>query len=113
MGVNKVILLGNAGKDPELKYAPNGSALARFTLATSEPAYTTAEGVSVPEVTEWHNILMWGKNAELAEKYVRKGSKLYIEGRLRTRRWEDKNAIQRNVTEIVVDRFEILARPQP
>lgn len=112
MGVNKVILLGNAGKDPEVKYQPNGKALVRFSLATTEPAYTTAEGVTVPEITEWHNILMWGKNAEFAEKYVRKGSKLYIEGRLRTRQWEDRNAIHRSVTEIVVDRFELVGRSQ-
>lgn len=109
MSVNKVILIGNVGKDPEIRY--NGStAQASFSLATTERAYTNAAGAIVPERTEWHRIFMWGKQAETAEKYIRKGTKLYIEGKLRTRVWEDRNTIKHNVTEIYVDNFDILSR---
>jgi len=110
MSVNKVILLGNAGKDPVVRYSSDGRPMASFTLATSERAFTTVGGVAVPEKTEWHNIVMWGKNAEFAEKYIRKGSRLYIEGKIRTRVWEDRNAIKRNVTEIYVETFELLGQ---
>ncbi|MDE5626332.1 MAG: single-stranded DNA-binding protein [Paramuribaculum sp.] len=110
MSVNKVILLGNVGQDPRIRYVQT-VALAEFSLATTERAYRNAEGLEIPERTEWHNIVMRGRNAETAEKYVRRGTKLYIEGRLRTRTWEDRNAIKRTVTEILVDTFEILSRP--
>ena len=84
--------------------------MASFTLATSE-RYSTANGPA--ERTEWHNIVVWGKQAEIVEKYVRKGTKLYIEGKLRTRQWEDRNAIKRYVTEVYADTFEFLGnRPQ-
>ena len=112
MSVNKVILLGNVGQDPRIRYVETVP-LAEFSLATTERAYRNAEGIEIPERTEWHSIVMRGRNAETAEKYVRKGAKLYIEGRLRTRVWEDRNAIKRNVTEILVDYFEILARQVP
>ena len=92
MSVNKVILLGNVGKDPDVRYPQQGQCMASFTLATSE-RYSTANGPA--ERTEWHNIVVWGKQAEIVEKYVRKGTKLYIEGKLRTRQWEDRNAIKR------------------
>lgn len=108
MAINKVILLGNVGKDPDVRYPAQGQVVATFSLATSDRAYTNAAGVKVPERTEWHNIVAWGKNAEVIEKYVKKGTKLYIEGKLRTRTWEDKNAIKRYVTEIYVDTFELL-----
>ena len=85
--------------------------IASFSLATTERAYTTAAGVNVPEKTEWHNIVMWGKNAEFADKYIRKGAKLYIEGKIRTRVWEDKNTIKHTVTEIYVDTFDFLGQP--
>ncbi len=110
MSVNKVILVGNVGKDPEIRYV-EGRAVASFSLATTERAYTSASGAEIPERTEWHNIIMWGKNAEFAEKYIRKGTKLYVEGKIRTRVWEDRNAIKRNVTEIYVENFDILSRP--
>lgn len=110
MSVNKAILIGNAGKDPEIRYF-DGKPIASFSLATTERGYTTASGTAIPEKTEWHNIVMWGKNAELAEKYIRKGSKLYIEGKIRTRVWEDRNAIKRSVTEIYADVFDILGSP--
>ena len=108
MAINKVILLGNVGKDPDVRYPAQGQVVATFSLATSDRAYTNAAGVKVPERTEWYNIVAWGKNAEVIEKYVKKGTKLYIEGKLRTRTWEDKNAIKRYVTEIYVDTFELL-----
>jgi len=112
MSVNKVILLGNVGRDPDVRYPSQGQTVATFPLATSDRAYTTSSGTQVPERTEWHNIVMWGRNAEVAEKYIRKGTRLFIEGRLRTRNWEDKNKIKRYVTEIYVDSFEMLGGGQ-
>ena len=110
MSINKVILIGNVGRDPEIRYTAPGQAVASFSLATTERGYTTANGTQVPDRTEWHSIAMWGKNAEIAERYIRKGSQLYIEGKLRTRTWEDKNQIKRQVTEIYVDTFDFLGR---
>jgi len=110
MSVNKVILIGNVGQYPEIRYIETRP-VASFTLATTERAYTNAAGVQIPERTEWHRIVMWDRAAETAEKYIRKGTKLYIEGRLRTRVWEDRNTIKRSVTEIYVDNFDILSRP--
>ena len=112
MSVNKVILLGNVGKDPEVRYPQQGQAVASFTLATNERGYTTGQGVQVPERTEWHNIVVWGKNAEIAERYIRKGSPLYIEEKLRTRVWEDRNQIKRTVTEIYAEVVELVGRRQ-
>ena len=112
MSVNKVILLGNVGRDPDVRYPSQGQTVASFPLATSDRGFTTTSGTQVPERTEWHNIVMWGRNAEVAEKYIRKGSRLYIEGRLRTRNWEDKNKIKRYITEIYVDSFEMLGGGQ-
>lgn len=112
MSVNKVILLGHVGKDPDVRYLAQNQPMATFSLATTDRAYTNANGVQVPERTEWHNIVMWGRNAEVAERYIRKGTQLYIEGRLRTRAWEDRNQIKRYVTEIYVDTFELLGRPR-
>lgn len=110
MSVNKVILVGNVGRDPEIRYV-DSRAVASFSLATTERAYTTRTGAQVPERTEWHNIIMWDRAAETAEKYIRKGTRLYVEGKLRTRVWEDRNTIKRNITEIVAENFEILSRP--
>ena len=110
MSINKVILIGNVGRDPDIRYTAPGQVVASFSLATTERGYTAANGTQVPERTEWHNIVMWGKNAEIAERYIRKGSQLYIEGKLRTRTWEDKNQIKRQVTEIYVDTFDFLGR---
>lgn len=83
MSVNKAILIGNVGRDPEIRYVET-KPMASFPLATTERAYTTAQGVTIPERTEWHNIILWGRQAEQAEKYVRKGTRLYIEGKIRT-----------------------------
>ena len=109
MSVNKVILLGNVGRDPDIRYV-DGKPLASFPLATSDRAFTTREGVQIPERTEWHYIGMWGASAERAERYIRKGTRLYVEGKLRTRVWEDRNTIKHNVTEIYVENFELLSR---
>ncbi|MBQ7689578.1 MAG: single-stranded DNA-binding protein [Muribaculaceae bacterium] len=112
MSVNKVILLGHVGREPEVRYVAQNQPVASFSLATTEHAFTNANGVQVPERTEWHNIVMWGRNAEVAERYIHKGTQLYIEGRLRTRTWEDRNQIKRYVTEVYVDTFELLGRPR-
>ena len=109
MSINKVILVGNVGKDPVIRYV-DGRAVAEFTIATTERPRTTAAGVTIPERTEWHNIVMWDLAAETAEKYIRKGSKLFVEGKLRSRTWEDRNAIKRTITAVYVDNFAILSR---
>ncbi len=109
--MNKAILTGNVGRDPEIRYVGNRQ-VASFTLATTEHAYTTTAGNAVPERTEWHNIVCWDNNASLAERYIRKGTRLLVEGKIRTRFWEDRNAIKRTITEIYADHIEILARQQ-
>lgn len=109
MSVNKVILLGNVGKDPEVRYLDSGVAVATFPLATSDRAYTLANGTQVPERTEWHNIVLWRGLAETAEKYVHKGDKLYLEGKIRTRSYDDQAGVKRYVTEIFVDNMEMLS----
>ena len=103
MSVNKVILLGNVGRDPEVRYFDTGVAVATFPLATSDRAYTLANGTQVPERTEWHNLVLWRGLAETAEKYVHKGDKLYVEGKIRTRSYDDQTGAKRYVTEIFVD----------
>lgn len=108
MSVNKVILIGNVGKDPEVRYLDTGIAVASFPLATTERAYTLSNGTQVPERTEWHNLVLWRGLAETAEKYVHKGDKLYVEGKIRTRSYDDQNGIKRYVTEIFVDNMEML-----
>ena len=110
MSVNKVILIGNVGKDPDVRYLENNVCVANFTLATTERGYTTQSGIQIPDKTEWHNIVVWRGLAEIAEKYVRKGTQLYIEGKIRTRSWEDQNKIRRYTTEIYVDNMELLGR---
>lgn len=109
MSVNKVILVGNVGKDPEVRYLEKNLAVANFTLATTERAYTTQSGIQVPERTEWHNIVAWRGLAELSEKYIRKGSQLYIEGKIQTRSWE-KDGIKRYTTEIFADTIQLLGK---
>lgn len=109
MSVNKVILVGNAGKDPEVRYLEKNVAVANFTLATTERGYTMQNGTQVPERTEWHNIVAWRGLAEICEKYVRKGSQLYIEGKIQTRSWE-KDGIKRYTTEIYAESIQLLGR---
>lgn len=108
-GVNKVILVGNVGKDPEVKYLEGNVAVAKFTLATSE-VYKNREGQRV-EQTEWHNIVLWRGLAEVAEKYVRKGKQLYIEGKIRTRAYEEGN-VKMYFTEIIADSMTMLGGPR-
>ena len=108
MSVNKVILVGNVGKDPETRYLEGGTAVCSFSLATSE-TYRNRDGEKVTN-TEWHNIVLWRGLAEVAEKYVRKGSQLFIEGRIRTRSWDDRDGNKRYTTEIVGDNMQMLGR---
>lgn len=108
MSVNKVILIGNVGRDPAVRYFDNGNGVANFTLATTERGYTLSNGTQVPDRTEWHNIVVSGRMAEVVDKYVHKGDKLYIEGKIRTRSYDDKNGVQRYVTEVFVDNMEML-----
>ena len=110
MSVNKVILVGNVGKDPEVRHLDEGVAVANFSLATTERGYTTRAGAEVPERTEWHNIVAWRGLATLAEKYIRKGMKLYIEGKIRTRSWEDQNGVRKYTSEIFADNIELPKR---
>lgn len=108
MSVNKVILIGNVGKDPDVRYLDTGVAVATFSLATTDRAYTLQNGTQVPERTEWHNIVLWRGLAQTAEKYVRKGDKLYIEGKIRSRFYDDQNGIKRTIVEIFADNMEML-----
>ncbi|MCU0452359.1 MAG: single-stranded DNA-binding protein [Bacteroidetes bacterium] len=104
--VNKVILIGNLGKDPEVRYTGSGVAVATFTLATNE-SWRDAEG-NTQERTEWHNLVAWRKLAEVIGEYLKKGSKIYVEGRLQYRTYDDKNGVKRYVTEIVIDQMVML-----
>lgn len=117
MSLNKVQLIGNVGKEPEVRYLDNGVAVAAFPLATTERGYKLANGTQVPERTEWHNIVLWRGLAETAEKYVHKGDKLYIEGKIRSRSYDDSNGVKRYVYEIFADNMEMLtsrnAQSQP
>jgi len=105
-GVNKVILVGNLGKNPEVKYLDNGVAVANFSLATTE-SYKNKEGERVSQ-TEWHNVVLWRGLAEVAEKYLKKGASVYVEGKIKTRKWEDKEGVTRYSTEILGDNMTML-----
>ena len=105
-GVNKVILVGNLGKDPEVRYLDSGVAVANFSLATTEN-YKNKQGEKVSQ-TEWHNIVLWRGLAEVAEKWLKKGSSVYIEGKIRTKKWEDKEGNTRYNTEILGDNMTML-----
>lgn len=106
-GINKVILVGNLGKDPEVRYAPNGNAVANLTLATSEKWKDKTTGTD-QEKTEWHRIVMFKRLAEIAGEYLKKGSQIYIEGKLQTRKWQDKDGNDRYTTEVVADEMQML-----
>jgi single-strand DNA-binding protein len=108
MSVNKVILIGNVGKDPDVRYLDSGVAVATFSLATTERGYTLQNGTQVPDRTEWHNIVLWRGLAQTAEKYVHKGDKLYIEGKIKSRSYDDQNGIKRTIVEIFADNMEML-----
>ncbi|MDR2241825.1 MAG: single-stranded DNA-binding protein [Providencia alcalifaciens] len=101
-GVNKVILIGNLGNDPEIRYMPNGGAVANLTLATSE-SWRDKQSGEMREKTEWHKVIIFGKLAEVAGEYLKKGSQVYIEGSLQTRKWQDQSGQDRYTTEVVVN----------
>lgn len=106
--VNKAILIGNLGRDPELRYTPSGAAVCTFSIATSEK-WRDKQTNEMKESTNWHNIVLWGKQAELAKQYLTKGSPVYIEGRIQTRSWDD-NGVKKYITEIVGQRLQFLGR---
>ncbi|HHZ81164.1 MAG TPA: single-stranded DNA-binding protein [Flavobacteriales bacterium] len=106
-GINKVILVGHLGKDPEIRYTPSEIAVCSFSIATSETFKDRNSGER-KSLTEWHNIVLWRGLAETSEKYLRKGSQVYIEGKLKTRKWSDKDGITRYTTEIVADVMQML-----
>ncbi|MGY8835093.1 MAG: single-stranded DNA-binding protein [Enterobacterales bacterium] len=103
-GVNKVILVGNLGEDPDVRYMPNGNPVAKISLATSD-SYKDKNTGQMVEKTEWHRVIFFGKLAEVVGEYCRKGSQIYVEGKLQTRKWTDQQSIERYTTEIVVDGF--------
>lgn len=105
--VNKVILVGNVGKDPEVRYLDSGVAVASITLATTERGYTLQNGTQVPERTEWHSIIAWKGLAEVVEKYIKKGSPIYVEGKIATKTWE-KDGVKHYKTEIVAESIQML-----
>lgn len=110
MSINKVILVGNVGRDPEIKYFDNDNVKANFPMATSERGFTAANGTQVPERTEWHNIVCWRGLAQIVEKFVKKGTQVYIEGKIRSRSYDDQNGIKRYITEVYADNMELLGR---
>lgn len=106
-GVNKVILIGNLGNDPEVRYTPNGNAVANVTLATSM-AWRDKQSGDMQERTEWHRVAFFNRLAEIVGEYLRKGSKIYVEGSLRTRKWQDKTGVDRYTTEIIANEMHML-----
>ena len=110
--MNKVMLIGNLGKDPQVRYYEADQAVAQFSLATTERGYTLPNGTQVPDRTDWHNIVMWRELAKIAERYVHKGDKLYIEGRIRYRYYDDKKGQRRFIAEIYADNMELLTPKQ-
>lgn len=110
MSVNKVILVGNVGKDPDVRYFDNDQAVANFPIATTDRGYKTRDGQDIPERTEWHNIVAWRGLAKIAESYIKKGTQLYVEGKLRTRSYEDQNGVKKYTTEIYADTIQLLGR---
>ena len=111
-GVNKAILIGNLGADPEVRYTPGGSAVANLTLATSSAWRDKGSG-EMQERTEWHRIVFFNRLAEIVGEYLHKGSKVYVEGALRTRKWQDKSGTDRYTTEIIANEMQILDSKQP
>jgi len=106
-GINKVILIGNLGRDPEVRYMPSGSAVANVSVATSD-SWRDKQSGELQERTEWHNVVFFGKLAEIAGEYLKKGSKVFVEGSLRTRKWQDKAGADRYTTEIVANEMQML-----
>jgi single-strand DNA-binding protein len=109
--VNKVILIGNVGKDPEVRHLENGAVVANFSIATSESYKDRTTGERI-DSTDWHDIVVWRGLAEVVEKYVRKGHKVYIEGKLKKRNWQDKEGVTRYTTEVIADEMTMLSSPE-
>ncbi|MBQ8225679.1 MAG: single-stranded DNA-binding protein [Bacteroides sp.] len=112
MSINKVILIGNVGQDPKVTYYDGGNCVAQLSLATTEKGYTLQNGTQIPDRTEWHNLIFRNRLGEIVEKFVHKGDKLYVEGKIRTRSYDDQAGVKRYVTEIFVDNMEMLT-PKP
>ena len=106
-GINKVIIVGNVGQDPETRYMPSGSAVTNLTVATNE-SWKDKQSGEQKERTEWHRVAMFGRLAEIAAEYLKKGSQVYIEGKLRTRKWQDKSGSERYTTEVIADEMQML-----
>ncbi len=113
MSVNKVILIGHVGVEPEIRYLDGGVCVAKVRLATTERGYTLQNGTQVPDRTEWHDVILWRAQAEYVEKYVHTGDKLYVEGKLQYRKYTDKQGISRTLVEIMANTIEILSSAQP
>lgn len=106
-GINKVILIGNLGRDPEVRYTPNGNAVANISIATSE-SWKDKQTGEQQERTEWHRVVMFGRLGEIAGEYLKKGSKVYVEGKLQTRKWQDQNGQDRYSTEVIANEMQML-----
>jgi single-strand DNA-binding protein len=109
--INKVIIVGNLGRDPETRYMPSGDAMTNIAIATTDKWKDKASGEQ-KEATEWHRVAMFGKLAEIAGQYLKKGSQVYIEGKLRTRKWQDKDGVEKYTTEIIADTMQMLGSRQ-
>jgi single-strand DNA-binding protein len=109
MSLNKVLLIGNVGKDPEVRYVSDNLAVANFSIATTKKGFKTNDGKEVPDKTEWHTIVCWRGLAKLAEQYIKKGTQVYVEGELQTRSWE-KDGVTRYTTEILANDIQLLGR---
>lgn len=112
MAINKVILLGNVGKDPDIRDGAGGTKFATFSLATTDRAYTKRDGTQVPERTEWHSIVVNGPQVSVVERFVHKGTMIYLEGKLRTRKYTARDNTERYVTEIMCDELQLCGQPQ-
>jgi len=110
--MNKVMLIGHVGQEPQVRYIDQNLCVAQIRLATTERGYTLHNGTQVPDKTEWHTVIFWRKQAETVEKYVHKGDRLFIEGKLQYRKWTDKQGIDRQVVEVMVENFELLGGGQ-
>lgn len=108
--VNQATLIGFVGDDPKIITAQNGTTIASISIATTDKGYTKQDGTTVPDKTEWHNVVVFGRLAEVVKNYVRKGASLYIQGKMRTREYEDKNQVKRYITEVVADVLQMLDR---
>lgn len=110
--MNKVMLIGHVGADPQVKYLDQGVCVAQLNLATTERGYTLQNGTQVPDRTEWHTCIFWRGLAEVVEKYVRKGDRLYVEGKIQTRTWTDRQGVARKAIDIMVENMEMLTSKQ-